>query len=232
MNDYARRRMRDMARGRSGRGRDRERMGRRDREYRDGEYSGNLEYRGGMEYDGRRGVKGTGRYGIGGSRYSGDRRMNERDYGEEWDDDYNYDDMYDDGCYDYEDYARGRNGRYRRDGHDIPMRLSKKDLQEWKRNLENSDGSLGEHFTLEQVTNMAEKLGIRYNGFDEKELCMTANMLYSDLGKENKSEIPPEKELRFYVKDAKAWLEDDDYDGDGSEKLAAYYYCIVKHDEE
>lgn len=164
-----------------------------------------------MMWDGKQGVKGTGPYGIGGRLYS-----RTRDYG--------YDDSVHRGMdYDYEE----------EDGHHPSglMRLKKKDFSEWERGLENADGSRGKHFDLEQVKKSAEQLGIKYRDYDEKELCMTANMLYSDFCEVLKSIIPPEKEGMAYVKLAKAWLEDPDSPVDGSEKLALYYWCIVKDEE-
>ena len=221
MNDYARMRM---DRARRGRGRDGRRMdyarrgGRDRRDYHGGEYSGSMEYRGdyrmGDDYDydydyemdgrmdGRQGVRGTGRYGRGGSMYRGDRARGGRDY-------------YDDGGYDYADE---------------PMRLTKREMQEWKRRMQNADGSLGEHFSGEQIKNMAEKLGVRYNGYDEKELCMTVNMLYSDYCEAMRMIVPPDKELMTYVKLAKAWLEDEDAP-EGGEKLALYFRCILDDEE-
>lgn len=215
VNDYARMRM-DRARGRS-RGRmDYARRGGRRDYHGGGEYRGNMEYSGdyGMgddydydmddyEMDSRQGVRGTGRYGRGGSMYHGDRARGRRDY-------------YDDGNYDYAD--------------EPPMRLTKREMSDWKRSMQNADGSLGEHFSGEQIKSMAEKLGVRYNGYDEKELCMTTNMLYSDFCEAMRSVIPPEKELMAYVKMAKAFLEDEDAP-EGSEKLALYFRCIVDCDE-
>ena len=158
------------------------------------------------------GVKGTGRYGIGGSRYYGD-RMRDGHYDEE-----------------EEDFARGRM-RDRRDYADESLRLTKSDIRDWKRSLENADGSLGEHFDKTEIENAAEKVGVRYNGYDENELCLTANVLYSDYGSVLKSYIPPEKEAMVYTKLAKAFLEDPDAP-EGWEKLAIYYHCIAKDDEE
>lgn len=195
-----------------------------------GEYSGNIEYtgdyarsggsgRGGRSsQDGRQGVKGTGRYGIGGSRYYGRRdRAMSGDYG-------GYD-------YDYENYGRNDYGDYA-DYADYgeEMRLNKEDMKAWKRKLENADGSLGEHFDIQEITNAAEKVGVKFDGYDEKELCMTANMLYSDYCEALKTSIPPERESMIYTKMAKAFLEDED-GPEGSEKLALYYRCIVEDDE-
>ncbi|MDE7104974.1 MAG: hypothetical protein K2O36_03745 [Ruminococcus sp.] len=167
-----------------------------------GRYS--RDYADDYEMDGRRGVKGTGYYGMGGRGYDG-----------------NYDEY-------SHDYARSRYDR-KESGEDL--HLTKKDMQEWKRSMENADGTLGEHFDGEKIKQMAEKLGVRYKGYDEKELCLVTNMLYSDFCEALRGIIPPEKELMTYVKLAKAWLEDEDAP-EGSEKLALYYYCIVEDEEE
>lgn len=168
------------------------------------------------ETDGRRGVKGTGRYGIGGSRYYGrDRDM--RDYemdGRGYDRGYdrNYDMGYDRGY----DYASSDE-----------MRLTREDMERWKKMLRNADGTQGEHFTASQVKQAAESLGIRMEGYTEADLCMTANMLYSDIGEAFRAYIPREKEAHAYVKAAKLWLDDPDASVHGSEKLAGYFMCFV-----
>ena len=168
------------------------------------------------EMDGKQGVKGTGRYGIGGSRYYGRRRR--RDYagrmpfemrGEaEWEDE------------DHRDYGRERG----------EMKLRKKDMQEWEKKLANADGSHGKHFSEHQLMPIAEKLGIKFDEYDEKEFVLVANMLYSDYCEALKSIVTPEREHIVYSKLAKAWLEDEDA-AQGSEKLALYYYCIVDDEE-
>ena len=101
----------------------------------------------------------------------------------------------------------------------------------WERELENADGTRGKHFNAEQVKKIAEQMGINYKGYDEKELLMTANMLYSDYCAVLKSIIPQDKEVVAYVKLAQAWLEDPDAPVEGSEKLALYYWCIVSDEE-
>ena len=156
-------------------------------------------------YDGRQGVKGTGRYGIGGSRYYGRRgdRASE-DYA-----DYNY------------DYARGGE-----------MRLGKHDMMMWKEKMENPDGSYGEHFTSTQIKQAVQSLGVQMNGYNEKELCLAANMLYSDYSEVLKPFIPREKEAVIYVNMARAFLDDPDAAVQGGEKLAAYYYAVVDDDDE
>lgn len=166
-----------------------------------------------------------------------DYRRDYRDYG-----DYN----------DYGDYRdrrdrrdrrqdrRDRNMDYRRDyqhedyGYDYAdegMRLSKTDMKEWKKELENADGTKGEHFPKEQIEDIAEKLGVRFDEYNENEFCMVVNMLYSDYCEALKMYIPQEKEAIAYVKMAKAFLEDEDASAEGWEKLSVYYNCIVKDED-
>lgn len=170
------------------------------------------------EWDGKQGVKGTGPYGIGGRLYSRGR-------------DYVYED---------DDYAMdGRRRRnadymdYEMDGAHPSglMHLKKKDFLRWEKELENADGTKGKHFDAEQIKRTAEQAGVKYKGYDEKELCMAANMLYSDYCDVLKNVIPPDKEALAYVKMAVAFLEDPDAPVDGSEKLALYYWCIVQDEE-
>ena len=227
--DYLERRMRvsrdNEMRGRGGDRRDYERGGDR-RDY---------------DYDERRGVRGTGPYGIGGRRYPGrDRAGNDYDY-DRRDYDYNYD-MNMSRSYNDMDYARGDRDYDRRDyaydsdyrGGDYnmhqEMKLTKEDIHRWKQKLQNADGTRGEHFDMQQIMHVAEKLGVKMNGFDEKDLCIVVNMLYSDYCKVIKKYVPAEKELPVYVEMAKAFLED----ADGpkpAEKLALYYYCIADNEE-
>lgn len=172
------------------------RMRDREKEYRG---HGHMEYRGEFEHDGRRGVYGTGRYGVGG-----------RDHGEDY-----YDRDYDD-----EDYGKEKE-----------MKLSRSDMKKWKHMLKNADGSAGEHFTAEHIHEAANQVGATFEEYDEKDLCMAANMLYSDLCEALRALIPRDKEAMIYTKMARYWLEDED-GPQGSEKLALYYYCIVDGDEE
>ena len=149
--------------------------------------------------DGRRGVKGSGRGRRDYNDYEDARDYN--DYG-----DYNRD-------YDERDYGK-------------PVHLSKADMHHWKNHMENVDGTKGEHYNMDEVMHIAEKLGVRFNHFDEKEFCLAVNMMYSDYCKVVRKHVPPEKELMFYAELAKAFL--DDPDGpEPSEKLALYFHCIA-----
>ena len=159
-------------------------------------------------------------------RYMSDRAMDSRDYEDERD---------------YEDRRRGRDYEdqrdYRRDnrrdyedyGHER-LELSKSDMHEWKRRMINADGSKGAHYEMQQIMSAAEKLGIKFHEYDEKEFCITVNMMYSDYCAVVNKHIPHEKALMFYAEMAKAYLEDED-GPEGSEKLALYYHCIVSDEE-
>lgn len=122
--------------------------------------------------------------------------------------------------------GRGRRRGRRRD-YGETLSLTKSDIMNWKHNLENADGTRGPHFNMEQVMEAAKAVGIRFEDFDERELCMTVNMLYSDYCEVNKPYVSPERECHYYVELAKAFLEDDD-GPEPSEKLALYYYCIAE----
>ena len=133
-----------------------------------------------------------------------------------------YNDMRRDYGYDGRDY--NDNNDY---GHNM-YKLSKEDIHEWMKNLENEDGTRGAKFNISQMTSVAEKIGVRFDKFDEHEFCMVANMLYSDLGMDLRNCISPEKEAMEYGKMAKSWLNDRDSSAKDSEKLALYYHLIVK----
>lgn len=166
------------------------------------------------EEDGRRGVKGTGRYGIGGSRYYGDRAyepitMEHRDYNHE-NEDYGYGVGYFD--YDTEDYMYDYGAG----------RLTSKDIKKWEKHLENADGTMGKHFDVDQVRQVAQQLGIRFDEYSPELLTAIVNMKYSDYCKVLGGD------LMIYVKLAKAFLDDDDFAGTPEEKAYLYYKCIVE----
>jgi hypothetical protein len=116
---------------------------------------------------------------------------------------------------------------YRRDRGE-EMRLDRQDMEMWKHDLENADGTKGYHFELPQIEQAMRSLGIQPKEYTEEELCMTANMLYSDYCKTFKNIIPKDKEAMYYTSMARDFLEDKDASAKGSEKLMAYYHCIVK----
>lgn len=108
------------------------------------------------------------------------------------------------------------------------MRLERQDMEMWKHSLMNADGTQGYHFELPQIEQAMRSLAIQPKNYTEEELCMTANMLYSDYCKTFKNIIPKDKEAMYYTSMARDFLEDKDASAKGSEKLMAYYHCIVK----
>ena len=155
-------------------------------------------------------------------------RMSESGYrGRDYDD---YPRHHHDHDYDYEYDRHERRHKAERHHKKGELRLTKADIKHWKHMLKNGDGSTGEHFTMEHMREVIHHIGANFEEYDEMELCMTANMLYSDLCEALRPMVPKEKEAMVYANMAKDWLEDDD-GPEGSEKLALYYYCIVDGDE-
>lgn len=142
----------------------------------------------------------------------GDRRS-EKPYGRP---NYGFDSM---------DDERGRQRDYAyADAH--ASKLTKKDIKKWEKHLENADGTMGRKYSKDQILPAAQQLGIKFNEYSEDEFVMAVNMLYSDYCKSVGGD------MMMYIKMAKAFLEDDDFDGKGSEKLALYYRCIAEQEQE
>lgn len=114
----------------------------------------------------------------------------------------------------------------RHDG-EHPMKLSDEAYKDWMKHIENFDGSTGAKWTKEETNNVAKHIGVDFNGFTESDFCAAMNMLYSDYGEtlEHYGVGKPE----VYGCLARDFLVDDDFQGNGTEKLALYYYEIVKH---
>lgn len=146
-----------------------------------------------------------------------------RDYGKPYDE---YEDDYEmDGRRGVKGTGRGR--RYSDRGESLY--LSKSDMNKWNRELDNADGTHGPHFSIEQIMKAAKDMNIHFDDFDERDLRMAANMLYSDFCEATRPYISPDRDCHFYVGLAKAFLEDDD-GPEACEKLALYYYCIVENE--
>lgn len=151
--------------------------------------------------DHRQGVKGTGPYGIGGSMYYGSRDRND-----------------------------GPNYNHMGDQHKFKMpKLTKAEKHQWEQMMQNTDGTRGPHYDMQQVIQAAEKLGIRFNQYDEKDLALVMNMFYSDYGQVFKKYMPAEKLEMFCADMAKAYF--DDPDGpDPDDKLSRQFHCMTDHD--
>lgn len=149
----------------------------------------------------------------------------ENDY-EDYDDYEDYADYEDYG--DYADSRRGSGRRDMRDYNDMPeMKLKKSEGNRWLHEMENTDGTKGPHYTMQEVMHAAEKLGIRFNEFSEREFFIAVNMWYSDYGHITKRLVGDnkDKELMANADYAKAFLDDPD-GAEGSEKLAVTYHCM------
>lgn len=155
----------------------------------------------------------------------------ERLRGSRWERDYgDYNENRDYGDYDYDDYDDDRDyrshGMRRRDygeNEDKDCYLSKRELMEWAKELleevPEQDKSM---FTRDAIERKAQEMAIDFKHFTFGELYTTALMLYTDfhktLGGGN---------AELFLKLAKNFLEDDDIELDGGEKLYAYYENIV-----
>ena len=92
---------------------------------------------------------------------------------------------------------------------------------EWVNDMDNSDGSHGPHWTMEQTKEVQEKKGI---DCDPIEFFVAMNMMYSDYCKVAKRYNVNSSD--FYASMAKAFLDDKDA---APEKLMRYYEHVVQH---
>lgn len=113
--------------------------------------------------------------------------------------------------YDYGyDYAKESEKEYEKDLHEWVEKLKKYDRFGWSK---------------EQVIQQAKDMGVKFSDYDEMEFYATYIMLMSDFKKIGNDPY-------IYLSMAKEWLEDDDVEMKGSEKLCAYLYTIVLGEEE
>ena len=96
------------------------------------------------------------------------------------------------------------------------------ELKKWIKKLQKKD-RFG--WSKEQVVQQAKSMGVRFEEYDEEEFFATYLMMISDF-----PQIA--NEPHTYLAMAKAFLEDDDAELKGSEKLCAYMYTIVLGKEE
>ena len=127
--------------------------------------------------------------------------------------------------YDYDDGHGSKGGSGK-------LKLPKEDMERWGNMLRNADGTEGMHFEKRMLRERVKHLDMEPKGFTEEDLFMAANMLYSDYCEVLKNYIPrePEREADFYLKMARAFLEDEDAP-DGSAKLAMYFFCIADRED-
>ena len=177
-----------------------------------GDYAGDYNYDYGMDYAGR-GRHGGRRAGRRNSDYAMDQYPRFYGYGEV---------MYPP----YEEGYDSTTGQYRRrermmedfGGSDEEYR---EELKEWTKKLKKYD-KYG--MSKEQVIQQARNHGAKFKEYDEEEFYATYLMMISDY-----------KELSndptVFIKMAKLFLEDEDAEVKGSEKLCAYLYEIVLGEE-
>lgn len=127
----------------------------------------------------------------------------------------------------YEDFAYDSNYDYNYDrDYDYASGDMEKewheDLEEWCQRLKRSDRF---NLSKEDIMNKAKQMNVHFDKYNEKEFMTTYYMMLSDY--KSASNDP-----HLYLSMAKQWLEDEDVALKGGEKLAAYYYEIVKGGEQ
>lgn len=110
-------------------------------------------------------------------------------------------------------------------GYAMPL-FTEQTAEKWVKDMENSDGTTGEYWTIEQTTSVAKSVGIDFEHITEIDWWVAMNMMHSDyysVATENGVDTPT-----FYAGLAKAFLFDKDAKPP-KEKLHCYYEYIVKH---
>ena len=85
----------------------------------------------------------------------------------------------------------------------------------WVSKMENKDGTTGEHWNWEQITNLMKEKGLHC---DASDFYAAMNMVYSDF-------FNTKFDITIYYDMAKDWLQDKDVKDN---KLLKYYFYIVK----
>lgn len=99
------------------------------------------------------------------------------------------------------------------------------DARAWVERMENEDGSVGEHWTMDQTSAAARSIGADLSAVGTAAWYAAMNMVYSDyysVAHEYGLDRPD-----FYAKLAQAFLMDKDAGGP-QRKIAAYYRCIAE----
>lgn len=99
------------------------------------------------------------------------------------------------------------------------------EAKEWAAKMKNSDGTDGAHWTISQTSDVAERIGVKFEHIRDYEWWVTMNMIYSDYYAAAKHNGVDSAE--FYGDMAKAFLFDED-GGAPSRKLAEYYHSIAE----
>lgn len=126
------------------------------------------------------------------------------------------------GYFNYNTYGGDYDMRGRRDYAGDDYKLTPTEIRKWDRELKNS----GAPFSTDQVKQIAQQHGIRFDEFSPELLTAVANMMYTDYKDTVKGDIS------MFVKLAKDFLCDDDFDGEPEEKAYLYYTAIVNKEDE
>ena len=107
---------------------------------------------------------------------------------------------------------------------EAPEPFDRETATRWAEHMQNADGTVGPHWTMDQTSAVADASGITHD-IPRWAWGVTMNMMYSDyydVARKFGVNVP-----EFYAELARAFLMDKDGPGP-EEKLCAYYRCIVK----
>lgn len=150
------------------------------------------------------------------------KKMDGREYGRGYDDDYDRKDM-------GRDY-RGVYNMAHMDGMKHKGKLTPQEIQKWMDSLESESGERGPMWSKEEIEAVAKKEGIKFDKFSKEALYAMTNVMYSDhcsTGEKYNVDSPS-----FYMALAVDFLTDPDAVGegdDGDKKMAIYYEDIAEH---
>lgn len=99
--------------------------------------------------------------------------------------------------------------------------FTESEAREWTARMENTDGTTGPHWPIEQTTAVMVSKGYHY---DPAVWYAAMNMVYSDYFSVAKKHGV--NSVEFYADVAEAFLDDKDAGGP-EEKISAYYHCIA-----
>ena len=107
---------------------------------------------------------------------------------------------------------------------EAPEPFDRETATRWAEHMQNADGTVGPHWTMDQTSAVADASGIQHD-IPRWVFGVTMNMMYSDyydVARKFGVNVP-----EFYAELAREFLMDKDGPGP-EEKLCAYYRCIVK----
>ena len=105
-------------------------------------------------------------------------------------------------------------------------RLSKAELEEWKKELLQKVEEKDKHFfEMSNIIPKAKQLGAQMKDYNEEELVVATALAYNLYCKTGKKYVG--NNMDFFIEIAREDLENQDSELTGGEKLAVYYDCIV-----